>query len=295
MNIWKHDTDDTDDSDEKSSGNEAAIESKTNESNVKLEIRRHDGDCVRFHHLRTALFHFLRHGEDSTLYQKGLNIHNTTKNMSRVLQKNTLVPHLRPLALDNLMDVLHSVALAYELIFHGNMVDTLTGLKMLIFLTDETSIHRVYASHVSNFILLGFDAFGNEVPAVRDVIYNYVVSERNCIEHHYALQILANSFRNSSLSQDMLEENESGMDMWNVWNEIIPSLILDIEDAETSPHIGYNAVKCMKSWYRLAGDQADKHHNDQILSALEDAISFGEKYYSSLVTESNALKVALVQ
>ena len=110
-----------------------------------------------------------------------------------------IIPHLRPLALDNLMDVLNSVALSYELIFNGNTVDTLTGLKMLIFLTDATSIHRVYAAHVSDFILLGHDAFGNNVPAVRDVIYNYVVNERNCIEHHYALQILANSFQNSSL------------------------------------------------------------------------------------------------
>lgn len=285
INIWKHDDDTT--SQNKSSEKEATVENKKGESNVILEIRRHDGDCVRFHRLRTALFNFLRNVDESNNYVEGLKEHNTTKNMSRVIKKSTIIPHLRPLALDNLMDVLNSVALSYELIFNGNTVDTLTGLKMLIFLSDATSIHRVYAAHVSDFILLGHDAFGNYVPAVRDVIYNYVVNQRNCIEHHYALQILANSFQNSSLKQDILTNTQPDTEMWN---GVLPSLVLDIEDAEKSPHIAYNSIKCIKAWYNLAGEQADKSFNTQILSGLEKAISFGEEFYSSLVTESNELK-----
>ncbi len=273
INLWKQDC--------------SPSEGQSGDScNIILEIRRHEGCCVSFHRLRTSLFNVLcennnnsnvdRCHDDRSANQTGMSISNL---------------HLRPLALDNLMDVLNSVAMAYELILNQNSIDTPTGFRMLLFLTDAKSIHRVYAAHVSDFLLLGQDVFSNDVPAVKEAIYTYVVETKDCVEHHYALQILTNAFENSSLQQDIPINVQSDLD---IWNEIIPSLILDMKNVEKNPHVAYNAVKCLRAWYGLAGDQAEMEFKKAILSSLKKVRSFGQQWYSSIEEECNNLTLTLV-
>lgn len=258
-----------------------------------VEIRRHDGDCVIFHRLRRELFNFLYHEqieEDARMQDKNdiKSIDPSNSNVSELVH----FPHVRPLAIDNLMDVLNSAASSFELIFNQNSMDTIMGLQVLIFLTDAKSIHRVYAGHVSDFILIGRDVLGNSVPAARNVIYDYIVNTRNCNEHHYALQILANSFQNSTIQPEEILSNDVQPAIVT-WNSAIPALILDVENAEYNPHVAYNAAKCIRLWYSLAGSQADMSYREEILSALEKVSSFGEQCYVSLATESNTLKQKL--
>lgn len=270
INLWKQD--DTS-SDEEITRNDDVY-------NVIVEIRRYAGDCVGFHRLISELFDNICE-----------NNYNGGREENNITTTNNVIPNLRPLALDNLMDVLNSVATAYELMFNQNSIDTLMGLQMMIFLTDSSSIHRVYAAHVSDFILLGYDVFDNEVPAVRDVIYNYVANERGSIEHQYALQILTNAFQNSSIQQEIPTNNMPKIDSWNT---VIPALILDMDEVEKSPHVAYNAVKCLRTWYCFAGAQADMSYKEQILSSLERVRSYGEQSYISLEREAANLNLVLV-
>lgn len=280
INIWKRD-------DSNKDGKHETISGPTDKcqgfDNYVIDIRRHDGDCVSFHHLRTELFNFLCN-PDSTP-KKDSDNSNFSSNL-------TIPPeYARPLTIDDLMDILSSVTTAFELIFNPNSLDTVTGLQMLMFLTDAESIHRVYAGHVCDFIILGHDVFGHSVPAVRDVIYNYAVNERSCIEHHHALQILANSFKNCTLQNHHTNSNND-IDLYT-WNSAIPALIVDIENVETNPHVAFNAMKCIRFWFILAGPRADKSHNEKILKVIERTESFGRQWYISLAEESVKLRNAM--
>lgn len=253
--------------------------------NIIVEIRRHEGCCVSFHRLRAALFTVLCQTNNSTNSERYRD--DRSSNETGMAISNM---HLRPLALDNLMDVLNSVTMAYELIQNQNPIDMQTGFQMLLFLTDAKSIHRVYAAHVSDFLLLGHDVFSNDIPAVKEAMHKYVIEKRNCVEHHYALQILTNAFEHSSLQQDIPVNVQPDLD---TWNEIIPSLMLDMKNVEKNPHVAYNAVKCLRAWFGLAGDQADMKYKKQILSSLKKVRSFGQQWYSSIEEECNNLTMAL--
>lgn len=282
INLWKQEHDSSTDGDMKSDDELC---------DIIIEIRRYQGDCVRFHQMRNSLYSYICDTETNQSFDEGYKNCNVYRT-SMPTTSNNCTPHLRPLALDNLMDVLNSVTMAYEMIFNQNTVDIVMGLQMLTFLTDSTSIHRVYAAHVSDFILLGHDIFGNNVPAVRDVIYNYVVKERDCVERHYALQILTNAFENSSLQQEIPTKNANTE--IDSWNSVIPSLIRDMKNVERNPHVTYNAIRCLRTWYSLAGIHAEMSYKDDILSSVEKVRLFGEQWYISLEKESTNLKFALL-
>ncbi len=257
-----------------------------------VEIRRHDGDCVRFHHLRNVLYGAICRGEFLDLnevYDDRGRIRPINKSP---IKKNKNAPRfLRPLTFDTLMDVMNSVAMAFEMIFNQTSFDTTMGLQMLVFLTDSSSIQRVYAGHVCDFILTGFDVFGNDVAAAPDVIHNFITTEKESIEHHYALKILANVFENNSYSeeipQSILEQIES-------WNSVLPSLIIDIKNVVKNPHVAYNGLKCLRQWYLFAGSIADTSYVDEILESLDAIQTYGNQWYISIEKEASTLRLLLV-
>lgn len=282
INIWKqHPKSHNKDSEAQFQPEESILE------NVIIEIRRHDGDCVNFHHFRRELFSFILNGED---------LSNDTNAIKRITCPTNLPHKIRPLVLDNLINVLNSVIMACDMILKENPIDTAMGLQMLTFLTEPNSINRVFAGHVSNFILVGQDILGSSIPTVRDIIFEYVANERNCVEHHYALQIFSNCLQYCTFHQDKNNQDVTNFDAYpnlEKWNLVIPTLILDIEDSEKSPHVGYNATKCLRSWYRIAGTHADLSYKEEILSVLERVSLFGERWYMSLAIESKNLKMSL--
>jgi hypothetical protein len=298
INLWKQDN--KKNSDDKSGDNvyETCKKESFAREDIMIEIRRHEGDCVNFHRLKNALFDILLVSSEDRQVHYDVNRKRNGRNTPMIMSMTHKGAsndngnlHLRPLALDNLMDVLDSVAMAYELIFNENAIDSIMGLQMLIFLTDSRSIHRVYAAHVSDFLLLGYDTFGNDVPAVRSVIFDYVVKDRDCIEHHYALQILTNIFQNSSLQQEIPISSKPEIE---IWNDIIPALLLDIKNYDHNPHLAYNSIKCLRTWYVLAGEHSDTTYKQEIISCLEQVRSFGKQSYISLETESVNLMMALL-
>lgn len=284
INLWKKADRDV------SPPNEHDLETSSESIDMIIEIRRHDGDCVRFHHLRNILYGAICHEEFLNLKEVcggDRRIHSINNS-----DGNCSVPRfMQPLNFDTLIDVMNSVAMAFEMVFSEISLDTTMGLQMLVFLTDSTSIHKVYAGHVCDFILLGLDVFGNAVVAVPEVIHNYAVSDRQCIEHHYALQILANVFENNSYK---LEIPQNYLQAFESWNSVIPSLIKDMKNVVNNPHVAYNAMRCLRNWYLFGGGTvADPTYIREILEYIESIETYGKQYYISLEKESNKLKLLL--
>ena len=251
---------------------------------IIVEIRRHDGDCVKFHHLRNALYTGIFHGNF-------VNLTNTSGNyrIHGVPSTNSIGPQsMRPLAFDTLMDIMNSVAMAFELIFSENSLDVTMGFQMLLFLTDPTSMSsNVYAGHVCDFILLGSDVFGNTVGAVPKVIHNYIMIEQKSIGHHYALQILANVFENNSFKYEIPQESLNTIESWN---SVIPSLVRDLKNVDSNPHVAYNALKCFRKWYLFAGNTiVDPVATERVRECLESIRNYGCQQYSSLEIEAKKL------
>jgi len=249
---------------------------------VIIEIRRLDGNCVHFHRLRNSLFDIILRIEQGPICNQDENKH--------IMQPK--VSHLRPLAIDNLMDILNSAMMAFKLMSNEIHSDKILGLSMMIFLTDSAIVHPVYAGHISDLILLGYDLFGNEYPELKDAIFKLVVYQKeNEVAHQYALQILTNAFQNCSLQYDIPMEIHPEIE---IWNSVINSLIIDMDNVETNPHVAYNAMKCLRGWFILSGDQANSSHKQRILDMVDKTRAYGQQRYLSLEEESFNLTMSMI-
>lgn len=253
-----------------------------NSNSIAVEIRRLKGDALQFHKLKCLLFKSLVSTKGNCRHEKATPANYCT-NADR-----------RPLQLKFLGDALHSVSIACDLISKDTTQETISGMQILIFFTDPRSVHPVYAAHVSNMILTGFDPFGLKTD-VRKLVYRHVVSNHDDAVHHCALQIIGNclyTIRADSIFKDY---------ELDLWGSIVPALLQDMEHVDHNPHIACNATRCFRGWISAKARGSDSAVDFSIdvdrcrmKNIIARMISYGKENHAKLERESMALLATIV-
>lgn len=205
---------------------------------VVVELCIRQGDSAEFHRFKRLLFKAIKEG---IKFHKGLPDMDTRENPFSIRAN---VDHNRSLVLSELGNILKRTNTACELMEATNARDNIIeGLRLLDHLTSEQSIHRIFARNVSFMILTGTDPFGRK-SKIRGMLLRHIRHRDDEGVYHYSLQIIGNAFGN--VQNDMKFKDQD----FDLWGSFIPSLVVDMENAQYRPHIAYNAAKFLRSWLK---------------------------------------------
>ena len=123
----------------------------------------------------------------------------------------------------------------------------------------------------------------------REALYDHVLRRNgNATVRCYALKILGNALELVSKKQ----QREGALDLW--WN-IVPSLILDMEMAKNDPHAACGAMRCLRLLYTMQASQCSSMGDDMnldmrnLFKITAQAYSFGKVNHVALEQEAREI------
>lgn len=252
---------------------------------ITVEISKRKGDAFEYRRLKCLLLRAILNGNKHTAQEI-----KSTAPKHRVVNRTPDMKELK--------SVMHTALMACDLVSSNpqRTQEILTGLQMLIALTNPARTNRIFANGVSIMILTGA-AISGKSTNVKETLYSYVLSHDNDIVHQSALTLIANILERFGQMKKNTLQLESVL---NLWGNVIPTLVKDMQNVNQSPHTACVAVRCLRALHKINKNipmkmqvQCFLENTHNIRSAITEVWKYGRRQHVALEIEVRKLTAAM--
>jgi hypothetical protein len=251
---------------------------------IIVEAKRYSGDGLQAHRLKCLLF--------KSLTSKKPHFQDAKTNHSIENQKGDQKDkHSR------FVDAMETIETATKLMCSRSTEDIISGLKLIHFLTDPKRVKNEISSHVSSIIWVGLDPYKMTMLHATEIIRNYALDCSNKVVHFWAISILGNVFIHQD-KRAVLTYREM-----EIWSQIIPMLIEDMENFESNPHTACVSIRVLRALIVVRSHLHDnrrrrmfsEEEKDRLKANIGNVVAFGMEQNANIEIEARRLIATLLK